>query len=179
MRDARRFQPPERARARTKPGLLDSAVTATDGLKARPALLLAKLGSQPILAKRPLAARKRGRRSVARDTVARTRRRGKRVFRTDRHDDRRVDEAAARSWRNSGKLGPSYAVAVFPQLSAKRGSSWGGRNGAALAMQGRSIIPGQAFCIVGPAGVGMPERRAERTPFGASGNAGRAARGRR
>jgi hypothetical protein len=61
---------------------------------AGPVAQVAKLGSQPILAKRPLAARKR-----AGDPSRGTRwlvhpAEEKRVFWTDRHDDRRADEAA-------------------------------------------------------------------------------------
>ena len=89
--------PPQRQQDRhaRRPGAQPKQLAAK---QTRPASTeyadLAKLGSQRILAKRPLAARKRGRRSVARHAAARTRRREKRVFRTDRHDDRRVDEAA-------------------------------------------------------------------------------------
>ena len=92
-------------------------VTTTSGPMAWRDPQVANLRAQPILAKRPLSPRKSG----AMDPSRRTRRlvhasEGKRVFRSDAHDERRIENAPGRTeaicgTREAGRPRPGFGLA--------------------------------------------------------------------
>ena len=105
-----------------------STVSTTAEPKTRLASLMANLGSQPILAERPLAARKRGWRSVAPHVVARARRQRKAGV-SDRPSRRPASRRGRgpRSWRVAS-LVPIWARALVS--CRHRYAGWLSRCGA-------------------------------------------------
>jgi hypothetical protein len=146
---------------------------------------LANHRSQPISGTEMSRRAKRGRRSVAPYATARTRRQRKQVFRPDRHDDRRVDEAARLGAGEIGFLIGSepHPALLVPQLSeaarmarnarARPMLTFGdsGRDGSYVlpfaSSTGRALSPGTAS----PRALGSAEER-RRTRLGSSAREG-------